>query len=89
MALNMNTKLRRTMFGLGAALLVGGWGTTRYADEQQQAVRSGDSRRYVAWIRGLSGDIPTKTIYMTGVLSMALGAGLIGLAALRTNKESR
>ncbi|MEE9128542.1 MAG: hypothetical protein V3T84_00880 [Phycisphaerales bacterium] len=44
---------RRLMLGIGAALLVGGWGVIRYAD------------------------------FIGGVLSMAVGAGLIGFAVLR------
>ena len=84
----MNSRARRTMIGLGAALLVGGWGTTRYADEQQQTLPVGQDTRFTLWAYGWS-TIPTKRIYMIGVIGMALGAALIGFAALRTDEESR
>ena len=44
----MTQTKRRILLGIGAALLVGGWGTTRYADEQQQAFPSGRNRM-LAW----------------------------------------
>ena len=53
----MTTNRRRLMLGIGAALLVGGWGAIRYAD------------------------------FIGGVLSMAVGAGLIGFAALRPTND--
>ena len=66
-------------------MLVSGWGTTRCTGEQQQAVPTDESTLYIRWVSGYSG-LPTKFIYMTGVVSMALGACLIGSAALRTDK---
>ena len=76
----MTMKLRRLTLGIGAALLVGGWGVTRYADEQQEGPRS----KYRLWFSGYDGGhIPSRVIYGTGVLGMAIGAGLIGFAVLR------
>ena len=88
MAVNTDTWTRRTRFGLGAAMLVSGWGTTRCTGEQQQAEPMDVLNLYGRWVSGYSG-IPPKFIYMSGVVSMALGACLIGSAALRTDKESR
>lgn len=80
---------RRLMLGIGAALLVGGWGATRFAHEQQQSF-SADGWRQHVWttkthIRLVG---PSQVIYGAGVISMALGAGLIGFAVLRpTNRN--
>ena len=81
---------RRLMLATGAALLVGGWGATRFAHEQQQALPSGSGRQlqwrvriHVGWPGGAG-----RVIYGAGVASMALGAGLIGFAVLRpTNRN--
>ncbi len=82
----MNTRTRRTLICVGAALLLGGWALTGYADEQQQTVPVGTRRAHL-WV-GSSGPVASRTFYMTGVVSMALGAGLIGFGAIRTNKEA-
>ncbi len=81
----MNTWTQRTLIGVGAALLVGGWGTTQYAHEERQSVAaSADAERVVNW-KTLAG---ISSIYTTGVVFMALGAGLMGFGATRTNKET-
>ena len=83
----MTTNRRRLMLGIGAALLVGGWGTTRYADEQQQ--QAGESLKYGHWFwGGPFNGIPGRVFYGGGVICMALGAGLIGFGVLRpTNRK--
>ena len=43
-------KDRRVIFGVGAALLVGGWGLTLYAHEQQQSIPVVRTDRIDAWI---------------------------------------
>ncbi len=74
----MTMNRRRLMSGIGAALLVGGWGVTRFADEPQHAINSGS--RSV-----LNGGTSARNgaIYGIGVLSMAVGAGFIGYVVLR------
>ena len=75
----MKTNTRRILLGIiGAALVVGGWGLTRYADEQQQVVSPGET-----WDSLLA----SRVIFGGGVLSMAIGAGLIGLALLRDRPD--
>lgn len=86
----MRPHIRRLMLGLGAALLVGGWGTTRYADEQQQTVSvSTRGQKSNLWSEGRGGLVASKTIYAGGVLSMALGAGLIGFAIPRPRDRTK
>ncbi len=83
--------MRRLMLAIGAALLVGGWGTTRYADEQQQAAITGYRWEIRLWISGRSRSeqlIPSRVIYGAGVIGMAIGAGLIGFAVLRPTKPN-
>lgn len=78
--------LRRFALGLGAVLLVVGWGTTRYADAQQAAVASGKSEPITAWVgeRTKSSTfarsdefISGRTLYMAGIGAMALGAAFV------------
>ena len=85
----MTMTLRRLMLGIGAALLVGGWGTTQFAHELLQTYEG--SARQIAWrvkvYEGWGG--PGRVIYGVGVISMAVGAGLIGFAVLRpTNHKN-
>ncbi len=88
--------LRRAGFAIGFALLVGGWGTTRYADEQQQSIKQ--QYRIRAWLSGRYGEryqwgderflpMPTCKIYQTGVVSMAFGAGFVGFSLPRNRAE--
>ncbi len=79
--------IRRLTVGIGAALLVGGWGATRYADQQVQAGTG------LIWLEGYQESYGTYTppghlVCAAGVVSMAVGAGLIGFAVLRpTNRN--
>ncbi len=75
----MNTWTRRTLIGVGTALLVGGWGSTRYAHAQQQSVSA--RIRANQWI-------VDRGVFRRGVVAMALGAGLIGFCAIGTRKET-
>ena len=114
----MNTWTRRTLIGLGAVLLIGGWGITGYTSKWTSGSSkwtSGSSKR----TSGLTNDalyahdrqpeepdeqrpVQARTlqastrkdlweqrggaeIFAAGVVSMALGAGVIGFAALRAN----
>ena len=83
----MAPQIRRIVLGVGAALLVGGWGTTRYADEQQQTISITYDGRMLMWKGEEWGLLASKTIYAAGVLSMALGAGLIGFAIPRPHAQ--
>ena len=73
-------RTRSGLIGIGAALLVGGWGMTTYAKGQQQAELRDEYpashilKRYRGWQKN-------------GIFLMALGAGVIGFGAIRTNKE--
>ena len=71
------------MVGVGAVLLAGGWGLTGYAKEQQAAF--GHARQI--WEEGFH-VVASRTVYVTGVVSMALGAGLIGFGAIGMRKET-
>ncbi len=82
---------RRLVLGIGAALLIGGWGATRYAAQQQSTFPPVGGRRtigiYSPWH---AGELYGQTIYIGGVVSMAVGAGLIGFAALPpTSREPK
>lgn len=68
----MLLKDRRVIFGLGAALLVGGLGLM-YAITKG----GGDDLEEVAL---------AIVFYSPGVVTMAVGAGLIGFAALRKSE---
>lgn len=64
---------RRFALSLGAALLTGGWATMRYGLDE-----------YIADETWLNDD----GVVLCVVISMAIGAGLIGFAVLRpTNRE--
>ena len=84
---------RRIVLGLGAALLVGGWGTTRYADEQQQTEPGIRNGKLALWVSGEAFGretrvIPSRVIYGTGIIGMAIGAGLIGFGILRPTNHN-
>ncbi len=85
---------RRLMLGIGAALLVGGWGTTQLASRHDQRTGGSGQRLrmgqrpaqpphyVVVW------DERQRPLYIWGIVSMAVGAGLIGFAVLRpTNRK--
>ncbi len=79
---------RRVMIGFASAMLVGGWGATRYAGQQQQLVEPG-KERLLAW-RGESKGarkagvvLPaSRTVYASGLITMAFGAGVLGFQVL-------
>ena len=82
----MKRVLCRLTLGISAALLIGGWGATRYADEQQQAFANTGPmpHKAVMWVEGQDEWIgPSRTIFRAGVICMAIGAGLIGLGIPR------
>ncbi len=72
----MSVWIRRTLIGVGAALLVGGWGITGWVREGLLLAHENSTMAQF------------MNAYIAGVVSMALGAGLIGFGAIRTNKEA-
>ncbi len=70
-------------------MLIGGWGCTRYADSQLEAVSSGkaesvgvwDGERVKAstWV-SQKNFIPGKNLYQTGILCMGIGAAVVVMA---------
>ncbi|MHC4766098.1 MAG: hypothetical protein ACYTF2_13430 [Planctomycetota bacterium] len=87
--MNYRFILRRALLGLGAVLLIAGWGCTRYADSQQQAVASGKSEPLGVWQGervktstwvGQQEFVPGKTLYRAGILCMGLGAAVVVMA---------
>ncbi len=82
----MRFYLRRFVLGLGAVLIVLGWGATGYADARQEAVDGGKSEALTLWVGEstraksyVQGDsiVPTKTLYTGGLIGMAVGAALL------------
>jgi hypothetical protein len=78
--------MRRLLLGVGAVLLIGGWGCTRYADSQLAAAASGKAEPIGAWegerIKASTWVkdekfIPGKTLYRFGILGMGLGAAIV------------
>ncbi len=69
--------IRRLTVGIGAALLVGGWGMCGYAKEHDLRRRIESLPHTTLWDRDFG-----KT-YRYGVAAMAVGAGLMGFAVLR------
>jgi hypothetical protein len=78
--------LRRALLGMGAVLLIGGWGCTRYADSQLEAVASGKAESVAIWDGervkastwvGKQDFIPGKNLYQTGILCMGIGAAVL------------
>lgn len=84
----MNTTTRRILLALGAALLVGGWGTTRYAYTELETMATESLGQAQLWATGLDPYLyPTRNIYIGGIVGMATGAGLIGFGAIATKKD--
>lgn len=91
----MTVNRRRLMLGIGAALLVGGWGTTQLASRAERVVhsegvvprpkkRSSSPPINVTVTSGVARwDYHYRPVYIGGIVGMALGAGLIGFAVLR------
>ncbi|MHC4416727.1 MAG: hypothetical protein ACYS0G_15770 [Planctomycetota bacterium] len=81
--------LRRVLLGIGAALVVSGWGLTRYADGRFEAVASGKAEpigvwdgervKASAWV-DRQDFVPGKTLYQTGILFMGIGAAVVVVA---------
>jgi hypothetical protein len=79
---------RRVIIGFATAMLVGGWGATRYAGQQQELVEPG-KERLLAWqgesrdARKAGVDLPaSRTVYATGLITMVVGAGVLGYLVL-------
>ncbi len=79
---------RRVMIGFATAMLVGGWGATRYAGQQQELVAPG-KERLLAWrgesrgARKAGVDLPaSRTLYAIGLITMAVGGGVLGYLVL-------
>ena len=78
------TKRKRIGFTIGMMLLMGGWGLTWYAHEQQQAYSTGwpsrvDSGRIVSASthpRRTSWIVEMRIIYAAGIMIMTVGAGV-------------
>ncbi len=94
----MHFYIRRTVLGLGAVLVVLGWGATRYADARQEAIDSGKSEALTLWVGEstraksfVDGDtvVATKTLYTFGVVGMAVGAALIVVGFPRGSWQSQ
>ena len=74
---------RRIVLGLGAALLVGGWGMCGYAKQHDKLGTLGRAQidalpHTTRWDRDYA------ATYRYGIAAMAVGAGLIGFAVLRS-----
>ena len=82
----MKLVTRQWILGVGTALLVGGWGVTGCAKEQQKSALT--DMGFVLWGGTVVTSARSKTIYACGVLSMAVGAGLIGFAIYRPRDRS-
>ncbi len=82
----MKLVTRRWILGVGTALLVGGWGMTRYAHERLMTYpsdigqRDRHSRQW-AWD-------DSSGIFAGGVVMMTLGAGTIAFAIPRPRDRS-
>ena len=83
---------RRWMLGIGAALLIGGWGMTRYAHERLMTYPTsvGERGRLSTYSRQRNWD-DSGGIFAGGVVMMAVGAGLLGFAIppLRSRSDER
>ena len=96
----MNTWTRRTLIGLGAVLLIGGWGITGYTSKWTSGLTSYSLYRHERQAEEPDEQDPMQAstrkdrweqrggaeIFAAGVVSMALGAGVIGVATLRADK---
>lgn len=81
--------IRRLTLGIGAALLVGGWGGIQYVHEQQESYTP--VLRQEIWGNQSDVDEPyarSRGLFIGSIAAMAVGAGLIGFAVLRpTNRN--
>ena len=76
---------RRVIIGVGAALLVGGWGTTQYVHERLMTYPADQlsSPRSRAWHGPRHNRVKLRSVFFCGLVGMAAGAGLMGFGALR------
>lgn len=78
----------RFLLCVGFFLLVGGYGLTSFAREQNQAAATPSRVGYVAWVGNENAPQsfmnvpyqPSSQWYMLGVIFMAIGAGFVGAA---------
>ena len=82
----MKLVTRRWILGVGTALLVGGWGMTRYAHERLMMYPIVIGEVYRSYPRQRQWDDSGGT-FASGVVMMAVGAGLIGFAFLRDRSD--
>src|SRR5262245_27043421 len=86
----MDGLLRKAGMVLGVTLLVTGWGLTRYAQAQQEAIASDNNDVMSYWVgqrvkisSWLSEDkkfISGHTLSLCGIISMGAGAAMASLA---------
>ncbi len=78
--------MRRFLVGAGLALLIGGWGCTRYADAEMRAVTAGNDgvtvwagkkTKVSSWINQKKKGIGAKRLYQIGFLSLGIGTVLL------------
>ncbi len=70
----MRPSHRRVLLVLGILMVVGGWGTTQYADARQAGLS--DRTRDKAW-RGDGEFISGWVIFAGGILTMGVGAVVV------------
>lgn len=65
-------------------MLVGGWGVMRMASVQGDAY----SNKLRVWEEGIADRaLPGRTLYVTGIITMACGGFLVGGSLLRTRGD--
>ena len=78
--------MRRFLLGAGLALMIGGWGCTRYADAELHAVTAGndgvtvwagEKTKVSSWISKKKKGLGAKRLYQIGFLSLAIGTVLL------------
>lgn len=84
----MNNTKRRIVLGLGAALLVGGWGVMQFVKEKQQSTTTRADRREFVWHGGDDEILSSRIMFTSSIVSMTIGAGLIAFSLIKT-KESK
>ena len=80
--------MRRLMLGAGLAMLIAGWGCTRYADAEMQAVTSGndavtvwagEKTKVSSFVNGKKDGLGAKQLYQIGYLCMGIGTVVLVL----------
>ncbi len=78
--------MRRLLLGVGLAMLIAGWGCTRYADAEMQAVASGndavtvwagEKTKVSSFVNQKKDGLGAKQLYQIGFLAMGVGAILL------------